>query len=177
MGSYTERYDLSSAIGVGFLGYVLTMRQMRSVVQRVRYAKVSVDGELISNIARGLCVLVAVGVDDTSSDVGYMAAKLAGLRVFEDSAGKMNLSLRDVAGEMMLVSQFTLFGDARGGNRPSFTSAATADIARQYFEELAEMLAASLGCPVKTGRFQAHMDLELANDGPVTILIDSKKVF
>ncbi len=106
---------------------------MRSVIQRVRYAKVSVNGELVGNIARGLCVLVAVGVDDTSVDVGYMAAKLAGLRVFEDSAGKMNLSLRDVAGEMLLVSQFTLFGDTRGGNRPSFTGAAAPDIARLAF--------------------------------------------
>jgi D-tyrosyl-tRNA(Tyr) deacylase len=150
---------------------------MRSVVQRVRYAKVSVSGELIASIAQGLCVLVAVGLDDTSSDVGYLAAKLAGLRVFEDSAGKMNLSLREVAGEMLLVSQFTLFGDMRGGNRPSFTTAAAPDLAQRHFDELAEMLRANLDCPVKTGRFRSHMDLELANDGPVTILIDSKKIF
>ena len=150
---------------------------MRSIVQRVRYAKVSVNGELIANIGQGLCVLVAVGVDDTSSDVGFMAAKLAGLRVFEDSAGKMNLNLRDAAGEMLIVSQFTLFGDMRGGNRPSFTGAAAPDIARQYFDELAEKLRANLGCPLKTGKFRSHMDLELANDGPVTVMIDSKKTF
>ena len=150
---------------------------MRSVVQRVRYAKVSVNGELIANIAQGLCALVGVGVDDTSSDVGYMAAKLAGLRVFEDPAGKMNLSLRDVAGEMLLVSQFTLFGNTREGNRPGFTSAAPPDIAQQYFEELAGILRINLGCPLKTGRFRSHMDLELANDGPVTLLVDSKKAF
>ncbi len=162
---------------MGFPRGMLTMLKMRSVVQRVRYAKVSINGELIASIGQGLCVLAAVGVEDTSSDVGFMAAKLAGLRVFEDSAGKMNLSLRDVAGEMLLVSQFTLFGDTREGNRPSFTRAAAPDIARRYFEELAEILGTNLGCPVKTGKFRSHMDLELANDGPVTVLIDSKKTF
>lgn len=156
---------------------MLTIRKMRSVVQRVRYAKVSVNGELVASIAQGLCALVAVGTDDAAADVGFMAAKLAGLRVFDDSAGKMNLSLRDVAGEMLLVSQFTLFGDTREGNRPSFIRAAAPELARRHFEELAEILRANLGCPLKTGKFRSHMDLELANDGPVTVLIDSKKTF
>ena len=156
---------------------MVTLGKMRSVVQRVRYAKVSVDGALLASIAQGLCALVGVANDDTSRDVGYTAAKLAGLRVFEDAAGKMNLNLREIAGELLLVSQFTLFGDIRQGNRPSFTAAASPDIAQRHFEELVELLRGNLGCPLKTGKFRSHMDLELANDGPVTVLIDSKKVF
>ena len=150
---------------------------MRSIVQRVRYAKVSVNGELIASIAQGLCALVGVGNDDTPEDVSYTAAKLAGLRVFEDSDGKMNLSLRDIAGEMLLVSQFTLFGDMRRGHRPSFTGAASPETAQRQFGELVELVSGKLGRPVKTGKFRSHIDLELANDGPVTVLIDSKKVF
>jgi D-aminoacyl-tRNA deacylase len=150
---------------------------MRSVVQRVRYAKVSVNGELVASIARGLCALVGVGIDDGGADAGYLAAKLAGLRVFEDSIGKMNQSVSDVGGEFLLVSQFTLFGDVRRGNRPSFTQAAPPDVAKRLFDELAELLATKGQCPVKTGKFRSHMDLEIANDGPVTVLIDSKKIF
>ncbi len=150
---------------------------MRSVIQRVRYAKVSVNGELVASIAQGLCALVGVGIDDSSADAGYVAAKLAGLRVFEDSGGKMNRSVRDIGGEFLLVSQFTLFGDVRHGNRPSFTQASAPEVAKRLFDELAELLLAKGECPVKTGKFRSHMDLEIANDGPVTVLIDSKKIF
>lgn len=150
---------------------------MRAVVQRVRYAKVSVGGEIVAEIAQGLCALVAVGLDDQSTDVNYTASKLAGLRVFEDSANKMNLSLREIGGQILVVSQFTLFGDVRHGNRPSFTQAAAPARAQSLFDELIDVLRSNLKCPVKTGVFRAHMDLELANDGPVTILIDSSKAF
>jgi D-aminoacyl-tRNA deacylase len=150
---------------------------MRSVVQRVRYAKVSVNGELVASIAQGLCALVGVGIDDSSADAGYLAAKLAGLRVFEDANGKINRSVRDVGGEFLLVSQFTLFGDVRHGNRPSFTQAADPDVAKRLFDELAELLHSKGECAVKTGKFRSHMVLEIANDGPVTVLIDSRKIF
>ena len=150
---------------------------MRAVVQRVRYAKVSVNGELIAQIAWGLCVLVGIAIEDATEDVAYLATKLAGLRVFEDADGKMNLSTRDINGGLLLVSQFTLFGDTRRGNRPSFTQAAPPEVANVLFEELVKRVCQTSGCDVKTGRFRAHMDLEMANDGPVTILIDSKRSF
>jgi D-tyrosyl-tRNA(Tyr) deacylase len=150
---------------------------MRCVVQRVRYAKVSVDGEIIAGIGPGLCAFVGVGVNDNSGDVGYVATKLAGLRVFVDAEGKMNWGVTDIRGELLLVSQFTLFGDVRHGRRPSFTDAADPVLAKALFEQLAEQIQASAGFVVKTGRFQAHMDVELANDGPVTVLIDSHKNF
>ena len=150
---------------------------MRCVVQRVSRSHVSVDDKTIASIEKGLCVLVGVGTGDDSTDVEYMAAKLAGLRVFEDTSGKMNLDLRTFDGDLLLVSQFTLFGDARRGNRPSFTSAAEPEIARQLYENLATALDEGHGLKVKTGQFQAHMNVELVNDGPVTILIDSKKIF
>lgn len=150
---------------------------MRCVVQRVRYAKVSVNCDVIASIGPGLCAFVGVGVNDNSSDVGYVASKLAGLRVFDDKEGKMNWGIREIRGEMLLVSQFTLFGDVRRGKRPSFTDAANPALARDLFEQLAERIKASVGFAVKTGRFQAHMDVELANDGPVTVLIDSHKDF
>ena len=175
--SYTVTNDLLHDAGADATKNVVAVRRMRSVVQRVRYAKVSVNGELIANIAQGLCALVGIGIEDSRADISYMSAKLAGLRVFEDANGKMNLSLGDVQGEILLVSQFTLFGDSRSGNRPSFTQAASPEKAKEYFDELAGALAVDWGCSVKTGKFRAHMDVELANDGPVTILIDSKKVF
>jgi len=150
---------------------------MRAVAQRVRYAKVSVNGELIAQIARGLCVLVGIAVEDTSEDVVYLAAKLAGLRVFEDADGKMNLCTREINGDLLLVSQFTLFGDTRRGNRPSFTQAAPPEVANVLFEDLVKCARQTFGGDVKTGKFRAHMDVEMANDGPVTILIDSKRNF
>jgi D-tyrosyl-tRNA(Tyr) deacylase len=138
---------------------------------------VSVDQETIARIDNGLCVLVGVATDDDVNDVNYIAAKLAGLRVFEDTLGKMNLDVRSVAGHVLLVSQFTLFGDIRRGNRPSFTSAGAPDVARLLYEQLADTLRKTHGLPVHTGQFQAHMEVELINDGPVTILIDSRKLF
>ncbi len=159
------------------LTFVLTVPTMRAVVQRVRFAKVSVNSELIAQIEKGLCVLVGVGLEDSSVDVDYIAAKLAGLRVFEDADGKMNLSTREVDGEILLVSQFTLFGDIRRGNRPSFTQASPPSVANELFENLVRRVREVSQCNVRTGRFRAHMDVELANDGPVTILIDSKRVF
>jgi D-tyrosyl-tRNA(Tyr) deacylase len=150
---------------------------MRCVVQRVSRAQVSVEQKTIARIEKGLCVLVGVGQDDNGNDVDYMATKLAGLRVFEDTAGKMNLDLRSIGGTLLLISQFTLFGDIRRGNRPSFTSAATPDIARRLYEDLAANLRTKHGLSVSMGQFQSDMAVELVNDGPVTILIDSKKLF
>jgi D-aminoacyl-tRNA deacylase len=150
---------------------------MRCVVQRVSHAHVSVDDKTIASIQKGLCVLVGVGTGDDMTDVAYMAAKLAGLRVFEDTSGKMNLDLKTIDGDLLLVSQFTLFGDARRGNRPSFTSAAEPETARRLYENLATELGERHGLTVRTGQFQAHMNVALVNDGPVTVLIDSKKVF
>ena len=150
---------------------------MRCVVQRVSHAHVSVDDKTIASIQKGLCVLVGVGTGDDMTDVAYTAAKLAGLRVFEDTSSKMNLDLRTIDGELLLVSQFTLFGDARRGNRPSFTSAAEPETARRLYENLAIELGERHGLTVRTGQFQAHMNVELVNDGPVTVLIDSKKLF
>ena len=150
---------------------------MRCVVQRVSHAHVSVDDKTIASIQKGLCVLVGVGTGDDMTDVAYTAAKLAGLRVFEDTSGKMNLDLKTINGDMLLVSQFTLFGDARRGNRPSFTSAAEPETARRLYENLAIELGERHGLTVRTGQFQAHMNVELVNDGPVTVLIDSKKLF
>ena len=149
---------------------------MRCVVQRVSCAQVSVEQKIIASIRIGLCVLVGVGTDDDEHDVDYVATKLAGLRVFDDTLGKMNLDLRTVCGELLLVSQFTLLGDIRRGNRPSFTAAAPPECARNLYESLATKLRSKYGLPVSTGQFQAHMHVELVNDGPVTILIDSKKL-
>ena len=149
---------------------------MRCVVQRVSCARVSVEQRIIASIRIGLCVLVGVGTDDDEHDVDYVATKLAGLRVFNDTLGKMNLDVRTVCGELLLVSQFTLLGDIRRGNRPSFTAAAPPECARNLYESLATKLRSKYGLPVSTGQFQAHMHVELVNDGPVTILIDSKKL-
>ena len=149
---------------------------MRCVVQRVSCAQVSVEQRIIASIRIGLCVLVGVGTDDDERDVDYVATKLAGLRVFDDTSGKMNLDVRAVCGELLLVSQFTLLGDIRRGNRPSFTAAAPPECARNLYESLATKLRSKYGLPVSTGQFQAHMHVELVNDGPVTILIDSKKL-
>jgi D-tyrosyl-tRNA(Tyr) deacylase len=138
---------------------------------------VSVAQKTVGCIEKGLCVFVGVGADDDAADVDYVAAKLAGLRVFEDDLGKMNLDLRSVSGQVLLVSQFTLFGDVRRGNRPSFTAAGAPEVARVLYEQLADALREKHGLAVSTGQFQAHMEVDLVNDGPVTILIDSKKLF
>lgn len=144
---------------------------MRIVVQRVRQAKVSVNGETIAAIGPGVVVLVGVTHNDTPEEARWLAQKVAGLRIFEDAEGKMNLSLLDVGGEAIVVSQFTLYGDARKGRRPSFTEAAPPAIAEPLVQRFAEELAAA-GVPVQTGIFGAHMLVEIHNDGPVTILLD-----
>ena len=149
---------------------------MRLVVQRVTRASVTVEKEVVGKIGRGYMVLVGAEVGDTEADARLCADKLAGLRVFEDSEGKMNLSIADVGGEILLVSQFTLLGDARHGRRPSFIAAARPEVAEPLLETMKAMLEEK-GLHVETGRFRAHMDVELVNDGPVTILIDSRKVF
>ena len=149
---------------------------MRLVVQRVTRASVTVDGEVTGKIGKGYMVLAGAETGDTEADARLCADKLAGLRVFEDGEGKMNLSIADVGGEILLVSQFTLLGDARHGRRPSFIAAARPEVAEPLLETMKAMLEEK-GLHVETGRFRAHMDVELVNDGPVTILIDSRKVF
>ncbi len=149
---------------------------MCAIVQRVSSANVTVAGEVVGAIDRGLCVLLGVSGTDTEDDVVYTAAKVMGLRIFEDPAGKMNLSLAEVGGAMLVVSQFTLYGDCRKGRRPSFVAAAPPELAEmQYRSFVAEVR--GHGILVATGRFREHMDVALVNDGPVTLLIDSRKEF
>jgi D-tyrosyl-tRNA(Tyr) deacylase len=149
---------------------------MRAVVQRVSRAQVSVDGEVTGEIGLGLLVLLGVGRDDANADATYLVEKIAGLRVFEDAQGKMNLSVQDVGGSVLAVSQFTLYGDVRRGKRPSFDAAAPPEKARQLYEFFVEQVRAA-GLLCETGRFQAMMKVELVNEGPVTILLDSGKGF
>ncbi len=149
---------------------------MRCVIQRVTRASVTVAGERVSGIQNGFLVLVGAEEGDTEVDARYCADKIAGLRVFEDADDKMNLSLKDVGGSVLLVSQFTLLADARHGRRPNFVKAARPEQAEPLCERLREMLAEQ-GVPTLTGRFRTHMEVELLNDGPVTILLDSKKGF
>ena len=149
---------------------------MRAVIQRVSEASVTVDQVVSGRIQRGFLVLVGVADDDEEKDALWIAEKIAGLRVFEDSDEKMNLSLADVQGAVLLVSQFTLFGDCRKGRRPSFVEAARPEKARALYEKLAVNLR-QLGLIVETGVFQAHMEVRLLNDGPVTLLLDSRKLF
>lgn len=149
---------------------------MRAVVQRVSRAKVTVDGEITGEIARGFVVLLGVAEGDNQDDVIYMAQKVVGLRVFEDAEGKMNLGLADIGGAMLVVSQFTLLGDCRKGRRPSFIAAARPEMADSLYRSFVAEVQGQ-GITVATGRFQTHMDVELINDGPVTLLIDSRKDF
>lgn len=149
---------------------------MRAVVQRVSRAQVTVNGEVTGRIARGLLVLLGVAPTDTESDADYLADKIAGLRIFEDDAGKMNLAATDVKGHLLVVSQFTLYGDVRRGRRPSFDTAAPPQHARRLYEYFVERIRAA-GLVCETGRFQEMMQVELVNDGPVTILLDSLKTF
>jgi D-tyrosyl-tRNA(Tyr) deacylase len=149
---------------------------MRAVVQRVSRAKVSVDGRIAGEIDTGLMILLGVGREDTSTTAVSMAEKVANLRIFEDEQGKMNKSLLDVKGGALVVSQFTLYGDARGQRRPSFMAAAPPDRAVELYEEFNGALR-ELGVTVATGVFQAMMSVELVNEGPVTILLDSDKTF
>jgi D-tyrosyl-tRNA(Tyr) deacylase len=149
---------------------------MRAVVERVSRAKVTVNGWISGEIGMGLLVLLGVGQEDTDSDANYLAEKIAGLRIFEDHDGKMNRSVQEVGGSVLAVSQFTLYGDVRRGKRPSFDAAAPPEHARRLYELFVERICeAGLRC--ETGRFQEMMQVELVNEGPVTILLDSGKAF
>jgi len=149
---------------------------MRAVVQRVSRAQVVIDGEIAGQIGLGVLILLGVGHDDTEADANYLAEKIAGLRVFEDERGKMSRSVQDVGGSVLAVSQFTLYGDVRRGKRPSFDSAAPPERARHLYEFFVEQIR-STGLRCETGRFQEKMKVELVNEGPVTILLDSARVF
>lgn len=147
---------------------------MRAVIQRVRGASVTVNGQEISRIGRGLAILLGVGKEDSIKDVNFLAEKIANLRIFEDDAGKMNLSVLDIGGEALVVSQFTLYADTRRGRRPGFEKAAPPDMAETLYNEFVAMLRAC-GVPTKTGQFQARMLFTIENDGPVTLLLDTQQ--
>lgn len=149
---------------------------MRAVVQRVSRARVTVESRSVGQIERGLMVLLGVGSGDAEQDAEYLAEKIAALRVFEDADGKMNRNVSEAGGALLTVSQFTLYGDARRGKRPSFDAAARPEQARGLYEHFVERVRA-LGLRCETGQFQAEMKVELVNDGPVTILLDSQKNF
>ena len=148
---------------------------MRAVVQRVRAASVTVEGREISRIGPGLAILLCVAKDDGIKDINYLAEKIVNLRIFEDDAEKMNLSILDTSGEALVVSQFTLMADCKKGRRPGFDKAAAPKTAEMLYNEFIEMLRAC-GVPVKTGQFQAKMLFNIENDGPVTLLLDTKEV-
>ncbi len=149
---------------------------MRAVVQRVSYGKVTVEGEITGEIQKGLVVLLGVSHDDTDADIKYLADKIVNLRIFEDRDGKMNISLMDVGGQLLIVSQFTLYGDCRRGKRPSYVKAARPEAAEGMYNRFVDVLK-GYGIKVETGKFQAMMSVEICNEGPVTILLDSKKEF
>ena len=149
---------------------------MRAVVQRVTRAKVTVDNETVGEIGNGLVVLVGIARDDSKVEAAYIVDKITSLRVFDDQEGKMNLSVKDVNGGLLLISQFTLYGDVRRGLRPSWIDAAPPEVAEPLYDFFVRQARASID-KVATGKFQAIMQVELINDGPVTILLDSKKLF
>lgn len=149
---------------------------MRAIVQRVSSSKVSVDGKVIGSISRGFNVLLGISKEDTIEDIKYIKDKIINLRVFEDENDKMNLSLLDVKGEILLISQFTLYGDCRKGRRPNFMEAMGGEEAKSLYEKTIESLKES-GLKVEVGEFGAHMIVDIVNDGPVTIMLDSKKQF
>jgi len=146
---------------------------MRACIQRVSQSRVLVEGKTVGQIGTGLLVLLGVAREDTEDDLRWLADKIAGLRIFEDEQGKMNLALADVKGAMLVVSQFTLLGDCRKGRRPSFVAAAPPEMAERMYQQFVQHVQAQ-GIPVETGRFQTDMQVELTNDGPVTLWIDSK---
>jgi D-tyrosyl-tRNA(Tyr) deacylase len=147
---------------------------MRAVIQRVKSAEVCVDGRVTGKVGKGLLVLLGVGKGDGESDLSFLASKIPELRIFEDESGKFNLSLKEIGGEMLIVSQFTLYGDCRKGRRPSFTEAEEPTIAKNLYEQFILKLRGQ-GIPVQTGEFQAKMEVHLINDGPVTLLLDSRQ--
>ncbi|WP_448375575.1 D-aminoacyl-tRNA deacylase [Fervidobacterium sp.] len=149
---------------------------MRAVVQRVSKASVSVDSEVVGKISNGIVVLLGVGKDDNEEDVRYLADKIVNLRIFEDADGKMNLSLLDIKGEALIISQFTLYGDCRRGRRPSYSDSASPEVAKTLYEKFIDSVK-HYGIHVETGIFAADMLVEIHNNGPVTLLLDSKKVF
>lgn len=149
---------------------------MRAVVQRVKEAKVEVKGEMVGSIGKGLLVFLGVAQDDSEDDISYIVDKLLHVRIFEDDQKKMNRSVMDIGGAILVVSQFTLYGDCRKGRRPSFTNAAHPEHAERLYEECVKKLKEA-GIPVATGKFREMMDVHLINDGPVTILLDSKRLF
>jgi len=150
--------------------------RMRAVIQRVSRAEVRVEGRTVGSVGKGFLVLLGVARGDEEEDARFMADKVAGLRVFEDAAGKMNLALADVGGGLLVVSQFTLLGDARKGNRPSFVDAAPPEVGDALYQRVCELLRHKR-LPVATGIFRAQMEVELTNDGPITILLDSRRAF
>ena len=147
---------------------------MRAVIQRASSATLHINGQLRASIGIGFVILLGIHVDDTEVDVDYLAGKIHGLRIFSDADGKMNLSLEQVAGQILLVSQFTLYADTRKGNRPSYLASARPEQAIPLYELMIQKLSTALGAPIQTGEFGADMQVSLCNDGPVTIIIDSK---
>jgi D-tyrosyl-tRNA(Tyr) deacylase len=149
---------------------------MKALLQRVTAAQVTVEGEVVGKIGHGLVVFIGVASEDTTDDIDYLVRKIVELRIFEDASGKFNLSILDVSGELLLVSQFTLLANTRRGRRPGFTDAAPPEIAEKLFNQFVEQVKLT-GLKVETGIFQAHMHVEINNDGPVTIMIDSRERF
>jgi len=150
---------------------------MRAVIQRVKEAQVFVEDKTVAQITKGLLVLIGVGTEDTNSDADYIAKKIVDLRIFADQVGKMNLSLLDISGELLVVSQFTLYGDCRRGKRPSFATSARPETAEVIYNYLLGKFSSLGVARVQSGIFATHMDVRLINDGPVTILLDSTKLF
>jgi len=145
---------------------------MRAVIQRVTEARVSVRDEIVSSIGPGLCILLGIGVNDGEKDAEFLASKISSLRIFEDEQGKMNRAVRDINGELLVVSQFTLYGECRKGNRPSFSAAAAPEPAKRLYDDFVQRLRQT-GLKVATGEFRAHMKVALVNDGPVTLILET----
>jgi D-tyrosyl-tRNA(Tyr) deacylase len=145
---------------------------MRTVIQRVAEARVSVGEEIVSGIGRGLCILLGIGVNDSEKDAEFLASKIGNLRIFADEQGKMNRSVRDIHGELLVISQFTLYGDCRKGNRPSFSAAAAPEPAKSLYDNFVQRLRQT-ELKVVTGEFRAHMKVALVNDGPVTLILET----
>lgn len=148
---------------------------MRAIIQRVEYSSVTVEGQVIGTIGKGLNVLLAVRKDDDTTDVAFLAKKIMQLRIFNDNNGKMNLSVQDIGGEILVISQFTLYGDCNKGNRPSYSNSASVEKARELYELFIEKLKNDYNLKVEAGEFQADMRVDIKNDGPVTLIVESRK--